>query len=602
MALTLDDLHQVLPRFPAIERAIREEAQERLELLMKHKRPPLSYRSTSMRERILAVPMFQSLPPEILHFLGLKMKPVTFAPFAPILVQDTPGREIYFIISGTVEIIDAPSSQIRARLGPGQFFGELAWLSLSPLRTASVRSVTEVSALVLEDSVLQEVSMVYPAMRTSIEKVAQQRMSSTGHFIMSKEDNSLRAIGAGALVTPVDQDPYVKQGIKRKLSEPTRVSPRSSTQLASAVSQSSAVPPNGKKSRKTSAISLVSHDDAVETLTLAGPFPQNVLSHILQLMPITQTVRLRLVHSSWNALLLSMPLDELSLIDISRVVDDNVLTQVALFAGERPRTIDISHCSHLTDLAFATLTSYCGASVTSCSLASCWNISPAALIDLAIKAPNLRRLNLSNCRKMNDQAVFKLINTAYRLEELDLGYCKHISDRSMHCLAVHASPRLKVLKLARCTSITDAGFGYWSYAPTGFPRMTTLVLRDCTFLSDNSIVALTNACTALRYLDLSFCCALSDTSVEVLALGLPSLRHLLLAFCGSAVSDSSLGSVAHHLQNLEALSVRGCVRVTDAGVEAVLRGIETLKVLDMTQCRNVLSRPKRAGVEILSGG
>lgn len=599
MALTLDDLHRVLPRFPTIERAIREEAQERLELLMKHKRPPPQFPSTSMRDRILAVPMFSLLPPDILHFLGLKMKPATFAPFSPILVQDTPGREIYFLVSGSVEIIDAPTSQIRARLGPGQFFGELAWLSMSPLRTASVRSITEVDSLVLEDSVLQEVSMVYPAMRRSIEEVAKERMSCV-NFIMSKDaalDAASSSVGSGAFVTLADHDPLSKPRTKRKLSIPTRTSPRNSTQVATAARQSSALPAY-KKGRKRSA----TVQDVSPPTKFAGLMPEQIVCMILSYLTLNEAASLRIIHSSWNLLLLRMPLRVLSLHDIARIVDDQVLTQVAMYAGNRPQVIDISHCSHVTDHAFSNLVNYCATSVTSFSLASCWNISPTAVIDLAVKATSLRSLNLSNCRKMNDQALYNIINTAYKLEELDLGYCKHISDRSMHCIAVHASQRLKVLKLARCTSITDAGFGYWSYAPAGFPRMTTLVLRDCTFLSDNSIVALTNCCAALESLDLSFCCALSDTSVEVLSLGLQNLKRLWLGFCGSAVSDSSLRSIAHHLQNLDELNIRGCVRVTDTGVQSVLSGIETLSILDITQCRNVQTVPVKPGLDIRIGG
>ena len=408
----------------------------------------------------------------------------------------------------------------------------------------------------------------------------------------------------GPLVTStlsivVDQDPYTKPRGKRKLSVPTRASPRASTQQASAASFS-AIPtslsPINKRPRKRS------KGDVAPDATFAGKLPSSIVYYILSHIPLTRVAQLRLVHSSWNKLILAMPLPVLSLLDVARKIDDKSLTQIALFAGSRPQVIDISHCSHLTDSAFNTLTAYCAASLSSLSLASCWNISPSALIDLAVKAPNLKSLNLSNCRKLNDQALFKIINTAYKLEELDIGYCKHISDRSMHCIALHASPRLKVLKMARCTSITDAGFGYWSYAPTGFPRMTTLVLRDCTFLSDNSIVALTNSCTALEHLNLSFCCALSDTSVEVLSLGLRNLKSLDLAFCGSAVSDSSLQSIGHHLQGLRSLSVRGCVRVTQSGVNSILAGVTTLRVLDVTQCRNLRGLPAKPGCEIIMGG
>jgi F-box/leucine-rich repeat protein 7 len=85
----------------------------------------------------------------------------------------------------------------------------------------------------------------------------------------------------------------------------------------------------------------------------------------------------------------------------------------------------------------------------------------------------------------------------------------------------------------------------------------------------------------------SFCCALSDTATEVLSLGCPHLISLKLSFCGSAVSDSSLRSIGLHLLELKELSVRGCVRVTGVGVEAVVEGCTKLRVFDVSQCKNL---------------
>ncbi|EQL02290.1 cyclic nucleotide-binding domain-containing protein [Ophiocordyceps sinensis CO18] len=172
-----------------------------------------------------------------------------------------------------------------------------------------------------------------------------------------------------------------------------------------------------------------------------------------------------------------------------------------------------------------------------------------------------------------------------KLSKLNLSYCKHVTDRSMAHLAAHASSRLQSLSLTRCTSITDAGFQSWTAFK--FAKLTHLCLADCTYLSDNAIVALVSSAKNLTHLDLSFCCALSDTSTEVVALGLPRLRELRMAFCGSAVSDGSLESIALHLNELEGLSVRGCVRVTGRGLESVLEGCLRLDWVDVSQCRNL---------------
>lgn len=61
-----------------------------------------------------------------------------------------------------------------------------------------------------------------------------------------------------------------------------------------------------------------------------------------------------------------------------------------------------------------------------------------------------------------------------------------------------------------------------------------------------------------------------------------------MSFCGSAISDPSLRCIGLHLLNLKRLSVRGCVRVTGAGVEAVADGCNQLTSFDVSQCKNLL--------------
>jgi len=53
------------------------------------------------------------------------------------------------------------------------------------------------------------------------------------------------------------------------------------------------------------------------------------------------------------------------------------------------------------------------------------------------------------------------------------------------------------------------------------------------------------------------------------------------------VSDSSLRSIGLHLLELKELSVRGCVRVTGIGVEAIVDGCTKLEMFDVSQCKNL---------------
>ncbi|PWY91116.1 cyclic nucleotide-binding domain protein [Aspergillus heteromorphus CBS 117.55] len=162
VVLTKEDFRKILPRFPDVERAIRDEAQERLMILEKKKKetsvpsvdlvsparrgskrlrdafsgdlnlsdqdgrslksvnkkrkspsPGLADGSSSalanglvnVRLLLKELPLFAGLPPDILHFLGLNAQPRSYPPFTDIIKQDSQGREIYFLVRGEVEVL-----------------------------------------------------------------------------------------------------------------------------------------------------------------------------------------------------------------------------------------------------------------------------------------------------------------------------------------------------------------------------------------------------------------------------------------------------------------------------------------------------------------
>ncbi|KAI7365066.1 RNI-like protein [Hortaea werneckii] len=369
--------------------------------------------------------------------------------------------------------------------------------------------------------------------------------------------------------------------------------------------------------------------------TAKGRLPDPILVLVLQHLDLLQLMQCRLVSTHWWNLINTSPdvLKTLDLASYNRHVTDDALRNVLIpFAGSRPQNIDLSNCFHISDEGFRALAEACGEGATVWKMKSVWDVSGPAILSLVEKAKSLEEIDLSNCRKVGDNLLARIVGWivpdkpgisqpppvpsqngkrqqlkrghsqvqqqneqppsapgtvigANRLKRLTLSYCKHIQDRSMAHIAVHAADRIETLDLTRCTSISDAGFHQWSVYD--FKNLKKLVLADCTYLSDQAIVGIVGGCRNLRELDLSFCCALSDTATEVLALGLPLLQSLNMAFCGSAVSDNSLRCIGLHLLELRHLSVRGCVRVTGQGVEAVVEGCKYLQEFDVSQCKNL---------------
>lgn len=172
LVLKKEDLQLLMPSFPEMQQTIMEEAQERLSLLEKKKRhqfaqaragdgPPGALRAAApgevatgesgvikdgavvknprkrkspspgitqdpasgssaiwsglvdIRNTLKELPLFSSLPPEILHFLGLSVQPKTWPPFSDIIQQGSFGKDIYFIVQGEAEVIRHDASGER---------------------------------------------------------------------------------------------------------------------------------------------------------------------------------------------------------------------------------------------------------------------------------------------------------------------------------------------------------------------------------------------------------------------------------------------------------------------------------------------------------
>lgn len=356
-------------------------------------------------------------------------------------------------------------------------------------------------------------------------------------------------------------------------------------------------------------------------LVSPGSIPDKILLKVFELLDLPQLMRLRIVSRRWRQLLYMAPniFQTLDLTPWNTTITDDALVAITDFVGSRPQHIDISCCFHITDEGFSYMVNEIGmaGNLKLIKMKSTWEVSAMAIMDLASPSvgSQLEEIDLSNCRKVNDDVIERLIGLSdetkkdlpsddqaisvgsKKIKVLSLSYCKALTDDVMHHIANNANETLESLSLTRCTTITDIGFQHWTYRT--FPRLTNLSLKDCTFLTDKAIISVANAASHLETLDLSFCCALLDTAVEVLCLGCQNLKSLDLSFCGSAVSDSSLVAISLHLRNLKTLLVKGCIRVTRAGVDALLSGFSPLTHINISQCRNAHVYPGNVPAQTL---
>lgn len=139
------------------------------------------------------VPLFTSFDPEDLARISSRGREDSFPQDSTIVAIGDPGDTLFVILEGSVQVLYPGRSQDLelARLGVGDFFGEMALLNDEP-RSATVRALTPVRALIVgrEDfrALLEESSHVAFALLEALS----YRIRSVGEQAGELHDQSLR--------------------------------------------------------------------------------------------------------------------------------------------------------------------------------------------------------------------------------------------------------------------------------------------------------------------------------------------------------------------------------------------------------------------------
>jgi CRP-like cAMP-binding protein len=97
-------------------------------------------------DRLVHVPLFAGLSKRDLEFLASRIDEVQLKPGQTVIKEGQPTESFFILTSGHVQVTRA--GKLMARLGPGEFFGEIGMLDRGP---ASATVVTDgpVAAMVL---------------------------------------------------------------------------------------------------------------------------------------------------------------------------------------------------------------------------------------------------------------------------------------------------------------------------------------------------------------------------------------------------------------------------------------------------------------------
>ncbi len=125
------------------------------------------------RDILEKVPLFHGASEEFLRAVVLKLRPVVHPPDARVVTFGEPGDAMYFIDSGTVEVLSEDGG-IRQTLSEGEYFGEMA-LVLDVPRNATVRCLGFCEFYVLSRQDFDQVLALFPEFAEHVRGTVRER-------------------------------------------------------------------------------------------------------------------------------------------------------------------------------------------------------------------------------------------------------------------------------------------------------------------------------------------------------------------------------------------------------------------------------------------
>ncbi|MCB1141833.1 MAG: cyclic nucleotide-binding domain-containing protein [Leptospiraceae bacterium] len=121
------------------------------------------------------IPLFKNATEDLISDIVVNLKPIIFTPGDKIFKKGDSGNCMYFISSGTVEIVNEESGDVIATLSQGSYFGEISLIE-DTKRTATVRASDYCDLYYLERGIFEDIIINYPKFHNEVKQVAQDRI------------------------------------------------------------------------------------------------------------------------------------------------------------------------------------------------------------------------------------------------------------------------------------------------------------------------------------------------------------------------------------------------------------------------------------------
>jgi len=120
------------------------------------------------------IDLFREADPDLVGQVALRLQPEVLTPGDYVFREGDDGASMYFIAGGEFEVLQQAHGQPVAKLGVGDFFGEIALFSNQP-RSASVRARTYCDVYSLSKNDFERIFRRFPETVAEIEHKARSR-------------------------------------------------------------------------------------------------------------------------------------------------------------------------------------------------------------------------------------------------------------------------------------------------------------------------------------------------------------------------------------------------------------------------------------------
>ncbi len=144
-------------------------------------------------ELLARVPLFEELGTNDLAWIARSAQVRTFAAGEHLFDVGEPGRSLFIITRGSVQVLHPhqPTNYQLAKLGPGEFLGEMALLNDSP-RSATAKALGPVEALVLDKNDFRALVLERPDVSLKLLEVMSERIRKADEQISGLSSEAVR--------------------------------------------------------------------------------------------------------------------------------------------------------------------------------------------------------------------------------------------------------------------------------------------------------------------------------------------------------------------------------------------------------------------------